>query len=361
MKNIIASLFIFVPTIALAQTPGHLQCRTEATGQVGGGKSLLKTYTREYWNIAHREVKNLPQALLKKGFVVGDFHYNNVGLYFDSSRSRAEILVNDFDDAGNNILLIDLFKYLNFVQKVDKNIDQEQLLQSYVSGLRKQNLPAPQELAELLSRDQKDFRKEHIKYLENRREEFALFDKGSLNRTQLAQIEKLKSLKLIRDLNGLDYMVSVNDSGSSMNAQRVEFFGTDNNGVTGIIEFKQLKCAATGSDREQDLTANFNYIKSFFSAHFPSNEILGLSVYRLSGEHQFLVREKKKNALKKLGIEKMSPARIQAISNYYANYLGRLHSPSADAPYTSAVSGNKTMLLEKAREIAKSFKGQMGQ
>ena len=242
------------------------------------------------------------------------------------------------------------------MQKVDKGTNQDQLLNNYVAGLRGQMLPAPPELAVLLERDQKDFRKEHSKYLENRREEFSTFDKNSLNRTQIAQIEKLRGLKLIRDLNGLDYMVSTNDSGSSMNAQRIEFIGTDNNGVTGIIEFKQLKCAATGSDRQQDLNANFNYIKEFFSKHFPTNEVVGMSIFRLDEKHQFLVREKKKNALKKLGIEKMPTARIQAISDYYANYLGRLHSPSVDTAYNNAVISNKQMLLEKAREIGKLFK-----
>ena len=354
MKSLVAALLLSAPLVTFAQ-PGFLKCENEILGQVGGS-SLLKTYTREYWKIARRETKNLPAALLKVGFVVGDFHYNNVGLYFDRDRSQAEILVNDFDDAGSNLLLVDFFKYLNFVQKTDKNVDQDQLLHNYVAGLRRQSLPPPAELAVLLQRDQKDFRKEHDKYIENRREEFSLFDKHSLNSAQLAQVEKLSKLKLIRELNGLDYMVSVNDSGSSMNAQRIEFMGTDNNGITGVIEFKQLKCAATGNETEQNLTENFNYVKKFFNSNFPSSEVIGLSVYRLDDTHQFLVREKKKNALKKIGLEKLPTSRIQAVSNYYAAYLGRLHSPSADAAYINAVIANKEMLLEKARSVGKIFK-----
>ena len=354
MKTLIAALLISAPLLCFAQ-PGFLQCEDDIQGQVGGG-SLLKTYTRIYWKIALNEVKNLPAPLLKEGFVVGDFHFNNVGLYFDRDRNQAEILVNDFDDAGSNILLVDFFKFLNFVQKTDKNVDQDQLLHYYVSGLRKQSLPAPLELAQLLQRNQEDFQKENEKYIANQREEFSLFDKNSLNSSQLAQIEKLSQLKLIRDLDGLDYMVSINDSGSSMNALRIGFIGTDNDGITKVIEFKQLKCAATGNSTEQNLTENFNYIKKFFNSNFPSSEVIGLSVYRMDDAHQFLVREKKKNALKKIGLEKLPTARIQAVSDYYAAYLGRLHSPSANPAYIDAVITNKEMLLEKARSIAKIFK-----
>lgn len=355
MLKLFATLMIAFPAVTFAQTPGFLQCTKDVTGQVGGG-SLLKTYTREYWNIAGGEAKNFPAGLLQKGFVVGDFHFNNVGLYFDATRSRAEILVNDFDDAGSNLLIVDFIKYLNFVQKTDKNVDLPPLLKSYVRGLRHERLSPPAELAQLLEFDQNDFRKEQAKYIDNRREEFSQFDKNSLNRTQLAQIAKIRNLKLIRELSDLDYMVSVNDSGSSMNAQRIEFLGTDRRGVVGVLEFKQLKCSATGSDKEQNPTDNFKSIKNFFNTNFPSSELLGMSVYRMDDEHQFLVREKKRNAIKKLGVEKMPTHRIQAISEYYANYLGLLHSPSSGNLYPGAVSQNKNLILEEARVIAKLFK-----
>jgi len=269
-KAVVLTIMLSMAVSARADN-GLLKCTDEADGQVSNKTKLLKTYTREYWQIAASEVKSLPQALLKNGFVAGDFHFNNAGIYYDYGRSRAEFQIADLDDAGQNFLIVDFFKLLTYIQKLDKTVDQRPLFNAYVDGLKNKEAAPPSEIESLLYRSQLDFNKDSRKYVEKQREEITAFDKASIKKNTQAIINKFKGLKLISRLQDLDYMVQINDSGSSMNALRVQFIGTDSSGVTGVIEFKQMKCSATGPTDFQNVIANFEAAKKFVRGLNPGN------------------------------------------------------------------------------------------
>jgi hypothetical protein len=301
----------------------------------------------------------LPKPLLKTGFVAGDFHFNNAGIYYDFARNRAEFQITDFDDAGKNYLIADFFKFLTYVQKLDKSVDQRQLFDAYIDGLQNKEAAPPSEIESLLYGSQLDFSKDSRKYIENQREEITAFDKATIKKDIQNIIEKLKKLKVISRLKDLDYMVQINDSGSSMNALRVQFIGTDENAATGVIEFKQMKCSATGRPDQQNVTENFDSAKKFVLSFSPANIVKNQFTYKLDDSHYFLVREKKKNFIKKIDLESLPSARMTAVASFYANYLGRMHSPSADTFYTEMVKNNSAELIQKAKDIAKKFKDEV--
>lgn len=341
---------------SLSAQASMMRCEDDQLGQVASKNKLLKTYTREYWKIAMAESKSLPVAILKTGFVIGDFHFNNAGIYYDFARNKPQFQVIDFDDAGNNLLIVDFFKYLTYIRKLDKTVDEKLLLAAYGAGLQKQIMEPPAEIAAVLNRNQLEFSRDQRKFIEGKRQDITAFDKSSLSAANTAIIAKLRTLKLIQQLSDLDYMAQINDSGSSMNSLRVEFIGTAPSGVPGVIEFKGLKCSATGDLRQQDLMANFALVKNFFAVQEPGNPVSRQNMYRLDDNNYFLVREKLRNFLKKTDLEKLPTARLQVVAQFYANFLGRVHAPSSDNAYRDAVKLNADEIIEKAKEIGKIFK-----
>lgn len=349
MKTLAVTLILLAAVFAGAEMT---KCpRPETDSDIKDKTKLLKTFTIEYWKIASAEVAKLPAPLQQKGFVVGDFHFNNIGIYYNYSKSKPELVLNDFDDAGINFLLVDFMKYITFIKKTDKEVDLEEVFRNYQAGaVRSNELPLP---ANLLSETQHDYNKKSQKYLENQKEEIAKFDKSKITPEQNAKIQTLLRLKIITQLANVEYMVKINDSGSSKDMERYEFFGKDRNGTPGLIEFKKLKCSATGAPREQDLTANFEYIRNNYLKNF-SPLIANQFIYRLRDE-TFLVRQKAFNPLKKLEIEKQSTKEIQKYANFFAAFLGTIHAKSADKDYLKALATNETEILKLAKEVSKKF------
>lgn len=326
--------------------------RPETNSDIKNKAKLLKTFTIEYWKIASAAVAKLPAPLQQKGFVVGDFHFNNVGLYYNYAKNKAELVLNDFDDAaGVNFLLVDIMKYITYVKKIDKDIDLEEIFKSYRKGLAQSSeLVFP---SALLNESQHEFNKNTQRYLENRREEFAKFDKSKITPDQNSKIQTLMRLKIISQLANVEYMITINDSGSSKDMERFEFIGRDRNGATGLIEFKKLKCSATGSDIEQDLSANFEYIRQAYLKNF-SPLVANQFTYRLQDE-TYLVRQKAYNPLKKLEIEKQSTKNLQEFANFFAAFLGTVHKKSVDTEYINGLSANEAEVIKLAKEISKKF------
>lgn len=326
--------------------------RPETDSDIRNKAKLLKTFTIEYWKIASAAVAKLPTPLQRKGFVVGDFHFNNVGLYYNYAKNKPELVLNDFDDAaGVNFLLVDIMKYITYVKKIDKDIDLVEIFKSYQKGLVQ-----PSELvfpSDLLNESQHEFNKNTQKYLENRREEFAKFDKSTITSEQNSKIQTLMRLKIITQLANVEYMIKINDSGSSKDMERFEFIGQDRNGATGLIEFKKLKCSATGSHIEQDLSANFEYIRQSYLKNF-SPLVANQFTYRLHND-TYLVRQKAYNPLKKLEIEKQSTKNLQKFANFFAAFLGTVHKKSVDNGYIQGLSASEEDLIKLAKEISKKF------
>ena len=349
MKTLAVSLILLTSLLACAEMT---KCpNPETRSNIKDKTKLLKTFTIEYWKVASVEVTKLPVALQQKGFVAGDFHFNNVGLYYNYLKSKPELVLNDFDDAGVNFLLVDIMKYITYVKKTDKEIDLDAVFKKYQSGLsRTSELTLP---VEFLNEAQFNFNKNTQKYLTNKKEEFAKFDKSKITSEQNSKIQTLLRLNLITQLANVEYMVTVNDSGSSKDMERYAFLGQDRNGTPGLIEFKKLKCSATGAAPEQDLTANFDYIRDTYLKNF-SPLIANQYVYRLRDE-TFLVRQKSYNPLKNLEIEIQPTQELQKYANFFAEFLGTIHAKSANKAYINGLATHEAQILKLAKQISKKF------
>lgn len=349
--NIFLTLFLCFGLNSFAQT---INCSNESSSKIKNKETLLKTYTIEYWKVATREIEKLPLALQKKGFVVGDFHFNNVGIYYDYARNTSEFVINDFDDAGNNYLLGDVLKFLSYLKKVDKNLDKDAVIGAYLQGLSGVKMPAPIEINKLLTRQQHEFTEDYLSYINKKIIEADEFDMNRTTPSQRSNITHFMNLRLLKRLQYVRPVFHINYTGSSQGMERYEFIGADSKGSYGVYEFKQLKCSATGTNTSQNLNENFTELKEFFNLNMRSSYMSSQQMYFYNGNY-YLVREKKNNPLKKLKISEMSTGQLQVYANFYGNFLGYLHSKSSNESFLNAVRSQKDILSKIAKRIAKEF------
>jgi hypothetical protein len=300
-----------------------IDCRSEPDNSVRGQKTLLKTFTYEYWQVATERINLLPHDLQKTGLVVGDFHFNNLGIYFDENTAKAKPVINDFDDAGNNYLVVDLSKYLAFLKTEVKKVD----LNKAINADKKQ-----QEAQE--------------------------FDVKSLNTAQTTILEYFTRHESLSSLRKPNVIFRVNDTGSSLGMELYEFVGRNNQNKLKVIEFKQLKCSGSGARARQDLTDNYNAVQSFYNKHFPSDYMSSQKIIFYNSNF-YLVREKINNPLKKIDVDKMSDADQQEYADYYANFLGLIHSKSAGSKYLAAVTQNTNEILKYVKKISEEFNSEV--
>lgn len=352
MKKYIITTFIF--GFSLMANAQVINCNSTENTTIKNKETLLKTYTFEYWKVAIREIEKLPQALQKKGFVVGDFHFNNMGIYYDYVRNTSEFVINDFDDTGINYLLGDTFKFISYLKKVDKKLDHDAIIGSYIQGLSGFKMPAPIEINKVLTRQQHEFSEDYQSYINKKIIESDEFDYSRLTATQKANITHFMNLRLIKRLQYVKPLFHINYTGSSQGMERYEFIGADAKGSYGVYEFKQLKCSATGSEMSQNLSLNFSLVKEFFKVNIPSNYMSNQQMYFYNGNY-YLVRDKKNNPLKKLKISEMTTGQLQVYANFYANFLGYLHSKSSDEIFLNAARSQKDIISRISKKIAKEF------
>lgn len=352
MKYLILASFISVLSINVSAQ--MIICSTESNSSIKNKETLLKTYTYDYWRVATGEIEKLPTSLQKKGFVVGDFHFNNVGIYYNYIQNTSELIINDFDDAGYNYLIIDILKYISFLKKVDKKIDVNAIIGSYIQGLSNVRMPPPLEINKILTQQQYEFTEDYMNYLNKKRIEAEEFEISQLSSSQKSNLEHFMNLRLLKRLRYVRPMFHVNSTGSSKGMERYEFVGVDEKGSYGIYEFKQLKCSASGVSKSQNLNESFTQIKNFFNINLPSNYMASQQMYFYNGNY-YLVREKKNNPLKKLKISEMPTGQLQVYANFYSNFLGYLHSKSSDEAFLNAVRTHKGELKKISKKIAKEF------
>ena len=335
-----------------------IDCQSELDSSVKGQKTLLKTFTYEYWQVATSNITLLPADLLKKGLVVGDFHFNNLGVYFNEKKSQPQVVINDFDDAGQNYLIIDLVKYLAFLKTEVKKVDLSGALNAYVKGLSGQSTKEPKEIKDLLKADVSFYNQQLQKYTGKKLQEAQEFDIKSLSSAQLTNVERFTKHESVSSLRKPELIFRVNDTGSSLGMERYEFVGRDSKNAVKVIEFKQLKCSGSGTPKRQDLNDNFNAVQGFYSQHFPSDYMSAQKIIFHNASF-YLIREKVNNPLKKIDIDKMSNSDQQDYANYYANYLGLIHSKSSNAKYSAAVTSNSNEILKFVKKITEEFNNEV--
>lgn len=335
-----------------------IDCQSEVDASVKGQKTLLKTFTYEYWQVATNNITELPTDLHKKGLVVGDFHFNNLGVYFDEKKAQPQLVINDFDDAGQNYLIIDLVKYLAFLKTEVKKVDLTQALEAYAKGLSGQSTKEPKEIKDLLKAGVGFYNQQLQKYTGKKLQEAQEFDIKSLNSAQMMNMEYFARHESVASLRKPELIFRVNDTGSSLGMERYEFVGRDSRSNVRVIEFKQLKCSGSGAPKRQDLNDSYNAVQSFYRQHFTSDYMSAQKIIFYNSNF-YLVREKVNNPLKKIDIDKMTPSDQQDYANFYANYMGLIHSKSSNSKYSGAVVKSSNEVLKFVKKISEEFNNEV--
>jgi hypothetical protein len=357
MKRFVLSLALCT-SLSTPLMAATIDCQSELDASVKGQKTLLKTFTYEYWQVATSNITLLPNELRKTGLVVGDFHFNNLGIYFDEKKAQPQVVINDFDDAGQNYLVIDLAKYLAFLKSEVKKVDLAKALEAYTKGLNGQSIKEPKEIKDLLKAGASYYSQQLQKYTAKKLEEAQEFDIKSLNSAQMMNVEHFNRHQSVSSLRSPELIFRVNDTGSSLGMERYEFVGRDSKNNVKVIEFKQLKCSGSGAPRRQDLNDSYNAVQSFYRQHFPSDYMSAQKIIFYNANF-YLIREKVNNPLKKIDIDKLSNSDQQDYANYYANYLGLIHNKSSNTKYSNAVQANSNEILKFVKKISEEFNNEV--
>jgi hypothetical protein len=353
MKRFVLSLALCT-SLSTQLMAATIDCQSELDPSASGQKTLLKTFTYEYWQVGTNNINELPTDLRKRGLVVGDFHFNNLGIYFDEKTAKPQLVINDFDDAGQNYLIIDLVKYLAFLKTEVKKVDLTKALEAYTKGLNGQRNKEPKEIRDLLNSKLSFYNQQLKKYTDKKVQEAAVFDIKSLNSAQMTMMEHFVRHESVSSLRKPELIFRVNDTGSSLGMERYEFVGRDVKNNVRVIEFKQLKCSGSGAPKRQDLNDSYNAVQSFYRQHFPSDYMSAQKII-FHNSNFYLIREKVNNPLKKIDIDKMPPLDQQIYANFFAHYLGLIHSQSSNTKYSSAVTSNANDILKFVKKISEEF------
>ncbi len=350
---------------------GFLQCQDSsprASAEDLKKRNLLTTFTTDFWRTLEMKIGNFPEPLRKTGFVIGDFHFNNLGLYYDFKNNETYLMLNDLDDAGTNYLVGDILKFLSYLQSLKKKVDLKEVLKSYEDGLKgSPSDKPPRDLRDLMEMDKFDAQKAREKYLENREEEGKAYRSEKMTDAQSEMFRQLESGYLTKTGLRIDRRwITINETGSSAGMERYLFMTTNTASSTmGAIEFKGLKCSAAGSPNQQNIKLNFEairgYILSLINATAaknkrldPQSNLASQSIAQV-GNRFFLSRVKMPNFMAKLKIQDMKPDDVQKYAEYFAQYLGYFHSRNADAAYQTAVRENRNLILDQMKEVGSTF------
>lgn len=358
---VVLSGVLSISCLTQAAAGPFIKCTSEVeTEKKINKKEKLKTFTTDFWKVVRSRSANYPASLKSQGIIIGDFHFSNLGVYFDPSMDRARLVLNDLDDSGNGYLVGDLLKYLLFLNSLKKKVDWEQVIEAYSMGLQKKAVPMPFEIKLLLSMKAPDFDKEMIKYVQKRKIEAEQFDMDSITDEQRKTLGDIERLPLFKNLSSLQKWIQVNTTGSSAGMNRFSYVATSKfSGIEGAFEFKELRCSATGALDRQNLQENYDRVAGYLNKLNQvqtKNSFLNRQQIVYVSDKFFLLREKVPNYFKDLEAESLSGKKLQKFSEFFASYLGFVHSGSASQEYSDSIAANKDWLREEMKALYKEFK-----
>lgn len=365
-QALLLSLILGTSTFTLTAQATKQVCDWPALKKLSSG-NLVSTYTFDYWKFAAKNLKDFKnQDLLEDGAIVGDFHFNNVGIYFDNETKAPELAVIDLDDAGVGSYLADYLKFLTYLKTIDKDIDQKDLLKSYIAGLSSKSYKdndanAPGKIADLFKKNKSWFDDKNkqavLKKLNGKQTHFGknedLKPVSSLSSDIVSMVDKLKP-----QMDVLDTGFKMNESGSSIGSLRVLALVREGNKDLNIYEFKELRCPGTEKYKEQqDQADRFASVKKALdSEEFWGKSFIATALDQ-SGkvEKYFILRKKQENALQDLEIDHMKKKDLEKYANYYAFVLGNIHGRNASANYKNAIKDDADKVLKKADKYSDDY------
>ncbi len=368
MKNLflptLLAAILFNSSITLAQT-----CNFPPVERLKIG-SEISTFVYDFWVFSKdnlkKDFKKFPFVLDGDGPVVGDYHFNNVGAYYNYNESKktgkVEMAVIDMDDSGSGNQFGDLIKLLLYVKSEFKDDSLTELaLEHYVSGLEKKAgdvMPKLddklagklEDLKAILALSKSDFDLMNQTYATKKMKgnkfdkDWGLKDLSKLDSNRKSDEEKGR--KYIEKLGKiLDSGFRINESGSSIGAYRFVYLvetkdkikvKKDDEPVYKIVELKENNCPGTVkyADQENQVDRFKSNRKNLQSEDFwKEAKVVDL------GHITYLLRVKQANPLEKL---KKDDKNLKAYTAFFAYTLGRIHAPTAHASYVNGLTKNKS-------------------
>lgn len=348
---------LFITSASSAQTQ---VCQFPPLKELKSG-SAVSTYVYHFWEFAQ---KNMDQIFKgsnyiqnANGQVVGDYHFKNLGAYYNTTQKRPQLAIIDLDDSGVANQFADLLKFLVFI-KDEYKTDQFTMdaIKAYVSGLDPASgenlLPTHpsldgklESLSEILS-DQlapsvyEEFNRKYVlkklskdkKSLKKDKDLFAM-DKLAKKLKEAKKDPEFVSIesKLAKQAQALgkilDRGFQINESGSSMNAIRFVYLVQTLTGPA-IIELKELTCAGAVKfqpQKEQKSRFDENKMNLQSTPYWEGSHVISI------GPHAFLFRTKVDNPIEDLLAHAKKDLKPWVM--FYAYTLGRIHRQTAQSDY----------------------------
>lgn len=375
--------------VSAAMTPMTINCDLDAEAErVKDKNKRIKTFTDIYWQTLTSEIqRSLPSSLQLKGNIIGDFHFNNLGIYynFDKTINRPQLVLNDLDDSGNNYIVGDLIKYLAFLRTFEiKNEEKgskkdetilgkdafrfEKIFDAYIEGLRNKNFPLSPEFQKMITINESDAADERNKYITNQSEGFGNIESSVDPKLQssFAEFEKMPILKANRVIGRHS---QVNGSGSSQGQQRFLYLlqNPSSPAAKAIVEFKQLACSASNSAKSQDLSLIYsgmtNYLKlqnqtALYPIFLARTDLVKVEIKldsKTTDKKVYLLREKQNNLMGDVVKKSLKKGHYQELAETMAYLLGQFHSNQVNATFIDQLSKSSTEIFTTCQNTNQRF------
>ncbi len=386
MKNYKKLILIFLAIVSTshlvcaAAIPMTVDCDQDAKAErVKNKNKRIKTFTDIYWQTLTAEIqKSLPSSLQLKGNIIGDFHFNNLGIYynFDKTINRPQLVLNDLDDSGNNFIVGDLIKYLAFLRTFEIKGEEkgskkdepllgkdafrfEKIFDAFIEGLRNKNFPLSSEFQKMITINESDAADERNKYITNQSSDFSNVE-SSIDpelQSNFAEFEKMPMLKANRVVGRSS---QVNGSGSSQGQQRFLYLlqNPSSPAEKAVVEFKQLACSASNSAKSQDLTLIYSGIANYLkqqnqTALFPIF-IARTDLVKVD-KKVYLLREKQNNLMGDVVKKALKKGHYQDLAETMAYLLGQFHSSQVNGVFIDQLAKSSTEIFNTCQNTNKRF------
>lgn len=370
MKNKIVTFFsLLILTVGL-----NAQTQVDQWPEVKKLKSgnALSTFVYDYWDYSKKNGattlgqyldSSVIEDLLVEGPVVGDYHFNNVALYYSQKTKQAELAVADLDDSGYGSYFFDFIKFYTYLTDEKIEFSKKDFFNAYVNGLNQSmnELKNHQDtiINEIFKLDQKTFDQENEKYTLKKHDQkkftvdlklSTVTDKNTKKLIEIAINEFIPRAKI------LDMGSRINVSGSSMGSVRYWIL-IQIGSVIRIIEFKELKSPSVikYSNQQLDQVNRFSYLnESFKSAEYWQNS----KIVMTKDQKSYLLRLKTKTPLEDIILDLVKD-HSEELVQFYAGYLGYLHSQkmttTTRSQYVHAIDTNRKTLIEFSDSYSEKY------
>ncbi len=294
-------------------------------------QKLVTSNSKHYWAWSKNEAEaHLGAYLGAKGIVMGDPHIRNV---FDHHvGDHVSLAVSDLDDGGVAPLILDICRYLVYLEASDLDMKMGEVFNQYLEGLQGNATRHSELFKKAQEESQADIEAQHLRYVEKNGAE-GKFDNDNLDLTGRKSLSD-KKIKIIDSLAKVvqkytgeekiwDEGFRENDSGSSAGMARYWYLTGTKNKPKHILEAKELGKAAVAYYQNQD--GHKKRVLAVAGAYSEGKFISRLFGVIESDNKTFWLRPRKFQALD-LNDSDLSQEEQQEFALQLANWMGLMQA-----------------------------------